>query len=123
METTFNTNNVSPKRSTNKEDNEGQINNKARKQIGKILRRAHTQLSNVERTSSEVQGILRISNMKAEPHEGRQLQNLEGKGVRIIINNIAGVNKNNRKLERIIEIMSSNEIDIFLGQEINIKTR
>ena len=56
-----------------------------------------------------------VSNMNAKPKEGSHLQNLEGKGVKIIINNITGFDKNNRKLERIIETMSSNEIDIFPG--------
>ena len=87
------------------------------------MRRAYIQLSNVERTSSEVQETLERVNINTEPHEEKQLRNLDGKSIRIIINNIAGVDKNNRKLERIIETMSSNEIDIFLGQEINIKTR
>ena len=87
------------------------------------MRRAHIQLSNVERTSSEVQRTLERLITNTEPNKVRQIQNLEGKCIKIIINNIAGVDKNNRKLERIIETMTSKETDIFLGQEINIKTR
>ena len=39
---------------------------------------------------------------------------------RILINNIAGVNKYHQKLESIVHTMEEREIDVFLGQEINI---
>jgi len=40
-----------------------------------------------------------------------------------MVNNIAGVDKHKRKLERIINTMESRNLDIFLGQEMNIQTR
>jgi hypothetical protein len=41
----------------------------------------------------------------------------------VIINNIAGVDKHKRKLEIIVKNMRDQNIDIFLGQEMNIQTR
>ena len=40
-----------------------------------------------------------------------------------MVNNIAGVDKHKRKLERILDMITTRKIDIFLGQELNIPTR
>ena len=43
--------------------------------------------------------------------------------MKIYANNIAGTDKHMRKLEVITNYMETNNIDVFLGQEMNIATR
>ena len=101
------------------------------------MQTAHCNLINIERTSEEIKSAfaqtetLKIIPIETEDSRKDLLEIKETRKFtkghtssnptfRILINNIAGVNKYHRKLESIIQ---EREIDLFLGQEINIQTR
>ena len=50
-------------------------------------------------------------------------QDIKNSEIRIYVNNIAGSDKHMRKIEVIINYMKINNIDIFMGQEMNITTK
>ena len=106
--------------------------------IAHIMRAAHRNLQNIEQTSREVQKVLINITKRETSEKNRKKTELErnevlGKvstsrprkvtTVNVVVNNIAGVDKFKRKLEVILDGIRHQNIDIFLGQEMNIQTR
>ena len=69
-------------------------------EIKKILQTAHIQLDRIERASLQMPSIIRNTQNNNAPTR----QHKQATDMRICINNIAGTDKNMRKLERIIDV-------------------
>ena len=92
-------------------------------QIKTILNNAHQQLNNIEKNAQDIRKILQYQ-VQTEDND-RQLiqQDINNSEIQIYVNNIAGTDKHMRKIEVIINHMKINNIDIFMGQEMNITTK
>jgi hypothetical protein len=100
---------------------------------------AHNNLETIKKTLQEVQSLLielRKGKRKAEtstsetesesqlpPCKELMTQPTKLRTLQVIINNVAGVDKYKRKLEIIVNKMRDQNLDIFLGQEMNIKKK
>ena len=100
---------------------------------------AHCNLQNIEHTSKEITAAYKLTDrfdnrsidtedlgpdsIKFEVKRKASTEHTSTKStIQILINNIAGVDIYKRKIERIIKVMKSKEVDVFLGQEMNITT-
>jgi Reverse transcriptase (RNA-dependent DNA polymerase) len=91
--------------------------------ISNQITSAHTSINQIDYSQTESDNVGQdVSNDEVHSQSSSQ-HTLITPTIQIHINNIAGVDKNKRKIERIIDVMRSKEIDIFLGQEMNITTR
>lgn len=112
---------------------------KFKQQIVQLMSTACNNLETIKKTSQEVQSLLielRKGKRKAKtstsetesesqvpPCKELMTQSKKIRTLQVIINNVAGVDKYKRKLEIIVNNMRDQNIDIFLGQEMNIQTR
>jgi hypothetical protein len=121
------------------QNTEEESTSKYKHQIIQIMSTAHNNLQTIEKTSQEVQSLLinlrkkkrRSKTCKRETESQSQapickelpIQPKKIRTLNVIINNVAGVDKRQRKLEIIVHNMRDQNIDIFLGKEINIQPR
>ena len=121
-----------------KEEHFKTTDSKYEQDLEHIMSEAHRKLQDIEQTSREVQNALTagtesmtlemITNTqesekndiwsKAPPTQSRRVST-----VKVVVNNIAGVDKSKQKLEVILNNIRQQNINIFLGQEMNIQTR
>ena len=92
-------------------------------QIKTILNNAHQQLNNIEKNAQDIRKILQYQAQIDNDDKESIQQNINNSEIRIYVNNIAGTDKNMRKIEVIINHMKINNIDIFMGQEMSITTK
>ena len=121
------------------QNTEEESTSKYKHQIVQIMSTAHNNLQTIEKTSQEVQSLLidlrkkkRRSTTSTRDTESQSqapickelsTQPKKVRTLNVIVNNVAGVDKHKRKLESIVHNMRDQNIDIFLGQEMNIQTR
>ena len=94
-----------------------------KKKLVHIIRKAHISLQQIDQTSQELKSSFTSQQGQKNNLESKSTRKHNIKMLNVMVNNIAGVDKHKRKLERILDMITTRKLDIFLGQEMNIQTR